>query len=355
MENKVEIKEDTQDDGPPPLPNEQQLEQKSDLNKKNPPKKPLPDIKILKQDGGLTSNAKTKKLRKTLKTKLNIKNETIDDLEKQIEHEDQVYLERVQAGRENFRKYLISNVSELTDDSTPEEVDTAMSKLSEQDKANLDAEEIKLAEKIKSLEASKVKNIEQLRNRISNMKAVKKKKTKAIAKTTASSSSASSTTTTTTTPPSTPPSTPSLTPPTPPTLSGDASKSPSPEREEEEQEDEKEEKEANSKKRIQTPNKITDTSEDKIKQIQFTINTTDGIDKLKQELNGKIGQRSLFTSNEIGAYLQKIGIPLTGLSKKAERIEKLLQYAKSLEKKETIDTDNSNSLEVLSISNKTSN
>ena len=67
MENKVEIKEDKQDDSAPPLPNEQQLEQKSDLNKKNPPKKSLPDIKILKQDGGLTSNAKTKKLRKTLK------------------------------------------------------------------------------------------------------------------------------------------------------------------------------------------------------------------------------------------------------------------------------------------------
>ena len=106
MENKVEIKEDKQDDSAPPLPNEQHLEQTSDLNKKNPPKKPLPDIKILKQDGGLTSNEKTKKLRKTLKTKMSIKNETIEDLEKQIENE-QKSIEDYQTDTANeFKTYL---------------------------------------------------------------------------------------------------------------------------------------------------------------------------------------------------------------------------------------------------------
>jgi hypothetical protein len=289
MENKVEIKEDTQDDTSPPLPNEQQLEQKSDLNKINPPKKPLPDIKILKQDGGLTSNAKTKQLRKTLKTKLNIKNETIADLENQIQHEQKAIKDSVHAVTTDFVRYLKDKGVEVK---KGDQISAAINNQTESLKKDLNTRRNDLSNKHKLYEDNQNKKIQQLKTKLSNLEAAEKKKTKAITKTTASSSSATSTATAKTTassssakpiPPTKIATTTNKQSPktanynikqktkTPPVLmhlslnnvspaSSSPATPPQEEKEEEEQKDEKEEKEVNSKKRIQAQNKITDTT-----------------------------------------------------------------------------------------------
>ena len=171
MENKVEIKEDKQDDSAPPLPNEKHLQQTSDLNKKNPPKKPLPDIKILKQDGGLTSNEKTKKLRKTLKTKMSIKNETIEDLEQQIQNEEKSIVDSETTNNSAYDAFVVSKLEVEYKDNKQRDLEIAKQPQAIRDEIN--ARRNDLTNKHKLFRDNANNNISQLRNRLGDLKATK--------------------------------------------------------------------------------------------------------------------------------------------------------------------------------------